>query len=65
MRVKNFVDGIRKGVGTIAHSCGVPHPRALKRYHCRIVQANGRSLPMDEVYPPVEAMPQFRVKQEI
>jgi hypothetical protein len=29
----------------------VPHPRALKRYHCRIVQANGRSIPLDELYP--------------
>jgi len=26
----------------------------LKRYHCRIVQENGRSLPLDELYPPVE-----------
>ncbi|MBU2581540.1 MAG: FMN-binding glutamate synthase family protein [Alphaproteobacteria bacterium] len=62
VRVQHFVDGIRKGVGTIAHSCGVPHPRALKRYHCRIVQANGRSVPMDEVFPPVEAMEKSRVE---
>ncbi|MCH9806835.1 MAG: FMN-binding glutamate synthase family protein [Alphaproteobacteria bacterium] len=52
-RVANFVNGIRKGVGTIAHSCGVQHPRALKRFHCRIVQDTGRSVPMDELYPPV------------
>ncbi len=61
VRVKNFVDGIRKGVGMIAHSCGVPHPRALKRFHCRIVQENGRSVPMDELYPPVEPLEAYRV----
>jgi len=55
VRVRNFVEKMRAEVGTIAHSCGVPHPRALKRYHCRIVQANGRSIPLNEVYPPVAA----------
>jgi glutamate synthase domain-containing protein 2 len=55
-RVKNFVDRMRAEVGTIAHSCGVPHPRALKRYHCRIVQPNGRSIPMNELYPVHEGM---------
>ncbi|HSF96172.1 MAG TPA: FMN-binding glutamate synthase family protein, partial [Thermohalobaculum sp.] len=52
VRVKNFVDKLRYGVGVIAHSCGVPHPRALKRFHVRIVQANGKSAPLDELYPP-------------
>ena len=55
VRVRNFVEKMRAEVGTIAHSCGVPHVRALKRYHCRIVQTNGRSIPMDELYPPVAA----------
>ncbi|MGI9462636.1 MAG: FMN-binding glutamate synthase family protein [Aestuariivirgaceae bacterium] len=55
VRVKNFVGKIRYGVGVIAHSCGVRHPRALKRFHVRIVQHNGRSVPLDELYPPVEA----------
>ena len=54
VRVKNFVEKMRAEVGTIAHSCGVPHPRALRRYHCRIVQPNGRSIPMNELYPPVQ-----------
>ena len=54
-RVRNFVERIRYDVGVIAHSCGVPHPRALKRYHCRIVQNSGRSIPLDELYPPVAA----------
>jgi glutamate synthase domain-containing protein 2 len=54
-QVKTFVERMRSEVGTIAHSCGVPHPRALKRYHCRIVQANGRSIPLDELYPVADA----------
>lgn len=54
VRVRNFVDKIRYGVGLISHSCGVKHPRALKRYHVRIVQHNGRSIPLDELYPPQE-----------
>jgi len=51
VRVKNFVEKIRYGTGIIAHSCGVDHPRALKRFHCRIVQGNGKSIPLDELYP--------------
>ncbi len=35
----------------IAHSCGAAEPRRLRRFHCRLVQANGRSLPLDEVFP--------------
>ncbi|MEQ8824947.1 MAG: FMN-binding glutamate synthase family protein [Filomicrobium sp.] len=62
VRVKNFVDGIRSGVGTIAHSCGVPHPRALRRYHCRIVQETGRSVSMNELYPPVEVVEKYRAE---
>ena len=53
VRVKTFVERMHAEVGTIAHSCGVPHPRALQRYHCRIVQPNGRSVPMNELYPDV------------
>ena len=51
VRVKNFVDKIHYGVGLIAHSCGVKHPRELTRYHCRIVQADGKSIALDVLYP--------------
>jgi glutamate synthase domain-containing protein 2 len=54
VRVMQYVEKMRKDVGVIAHSCGVPHPRALKRYHCRMVQPNGRSVPLDELFPPVQ-----------
>ena len=53
VRVANFVKDMRKEVGIIAHSCGVDNPRQLKRYHVRLVCADGRSRPLDELYPSV------------
>ncbi len=50
-KVANFVHKMRKGTSIIAHSCGVEHARALKRKHVRIVQPNGKSVPLDELYP--------------
>ena len=50
-RVANYSKSIRKEVGVIAHSCGVKEPRQLRRYHCRMVQDDGRSKPLDELYP--------------
>ena len=51
VRVKNFANKIHYGTSLIAHSCGAKHPRALKRFHVRIVQNDGRSVPMNELYP--------------
>jgi glutamate synthase domain-containing protein 2 len=56
VRVMNYVERIRYDVGVLAHSCGVPHPRAHKLSHCRIVQNSGKSVPLDELYPPVEPL---------
>ncbi len=50
-RVQRYCESMRKEIGIIAHSCGVTEPRALRRVHCRIVQEDGRSVPMDELYP--------------
>jgi len=50
-RVYQYAKNMRKEVGILAHSCGVPEPRRLQRFHCRIVQANGLSVPLDEFYP--------------
>ena len=60
VRVKNFANKIHYGVGLIAHSCGVSHPRALKRMHCRVVQENGRSVPLDDLYPVPEVMTEYQ-----
>lgn len=57
VRVRNFVGKIRYGTGLIAHSCGVPNPRALRRKHCRIVQEGARSVPLNELYPELELKP--------
>jgi glutamate synthase domain-containing protein 2 len=56
-RVRRYQQGMEKEVGVIAHSCGVPEPRLLRRQHCRIVQPNGRSMPLSEIYPEVPALP--------
>ncbi len=50
-RVRHYVDNMIHEVGVIAHSCGVSHPRGLRRHHCRIVTAPGRSTPLDRLYP--------------
>jgi glutamate synthase domain-containing protein 2 len=54
-RVRRYSETMRKEIGIIAHSCGVPEPRGLRRFHCRIVQEDGRSIPLDELYPDVES----------
>ena len=51
MRVAHYVKNLIHEVETIAHSCGVPQPRRLRRYHMRLVQENGRSIPYNELYP--------------
>ena len=53
-RVKQYSENMRKEIGIIAHSCGVPEPRRLRRFHCRVVQHDGRSVPLNEIYPDVE-----------
>jgi glutamate synthase domain-containing protein 2 len=52
-RVRRYAEAMHKEVGVIAHSCGVSEPRLLRRYHCRVVGNDGRSHPLDEIYPPV------------
>ena len=50
-RVYQYARSMRKEVGIIAHSCGVPEPRRLQRFHCRVVQSDGSSIALDELYP--------------
>ena len=51
VRVANYQQNLVHEVGLIAHSCGVRSPRGLKRYHAREVIDNGRSVPLNELYP--------------
>src|SRR5471032_2621060 len=50
-RVANYATGMNNDIEMIAHSCGVAHPRLLKREHCRIVQANGATAALNMLYP--------------
>lgn len=50
-RVANYVKNMEHEVAVIAHSCGVREPRLLRRYHARMVCANGQSISLDELYP--------------
>ena len=53
-RVKNFANKIEYGVNLIAHSCGARHARELQRMHVRLVQGDGKSIAMCDLYPPQE-----------
>ncbi|MES9968940.1 MAG: FMN-binding glutamate synthase family protein [Candidatus Thiodiazotropha sp.] len=59
IRIKNFVEKIHYGSGLIAHSCGVPHPRALARNHCQIIQANTQPIPLDRLYPNQQTLAEY------
>jgi len=50
-RVRKYQREMEHEIGVIAHSCGAARPRLLQRRHCRIVQENGLSIPLDELYP--------------
>jgi glutamate synthase domain-containing protein 2 len=56
VRVANYVENMNKEVGIIAHSCGVKSPRALNRSHARIVQGNGKTIGLNELYPEPESV---------
>ncbi len=58
-KVANYCKNLVHEVETIAHSCGVDEPRKLRRKHVRIVQPNSRSVPMDELYPRPEPLPEY------
>jgi len=50
-RVRRYAEHVQHEVEVIAHSCGVPQPRRLRRMHCRVVMEDGKSIALDELYP--------------
>jgi glutamate synthase domain-containing protein 2 len=54
VKVANYCLNLRRDVEVIAHSCGVPHPRRLKRFHVRMVCHDGLSRALSELYPSIE-----------
>ncbi|MEP3435735.1 MAG: FMN-binding glutamate synthase family protein [Hoeflea sp.] len=63
VKVANFCKNLVHEVELISHSCGVARPRLLKRKHVRIVQTNGVSVAMDELYPQPDVLPQYTAEQ--
>jgi len=55
IKVANYVFNICRDVEIIAHACGVPGPHRLRPFHVRIMQANGRSVPLNELFPSTDA----------
>jgi len=51
VKVANYCNNMRHEIEMISHSCGVRRPRLMRRKHIRIVQDNGKSIPMDILYP--------------
>ncbi len=51
VRVMHYQQNMEKEVCTIAHSCGAAEPRQLRRFNCRIVQDDGRTEPLDALFP--------------
>jgi glutamate synthase domain-containing protein 2 len=51
VRVMQYAKNMHKEIGILAHSCGVTEARKLERKHVRIVQSNGRSTSMIDIYP--------------
>jgi hypothetical protein len=49
--VANYCMNMRKEVEVIAHSCGVPEPRRLRRFHVRVVEGDGRSIAFNALFP--------------
>ena len=50
-RVAHYHHNLVHEVETIAHSCGAPEPRQLKRHHAAVVLDGGRSVPLNIIYP--------------
>ncbi len=52
-RVMNYIKNLEYEVGLIAHSCGLRSPREFKRHHVRIMQENGHTVALSQLWPDV------------
>lgn len=50
-RVAHYARWMNEDVDRLAHSCGLAHARQFQRHHARIIQAPGRSLRLDQLFP--------------
>jgi glutamate synthase domain-containing protein 2 len=51
LRVANYARNMNREIDMIAHSCGLRQAREFNRGHVRIVQADGRSIALNMIYP--------------
>ena len=65
VKVAHYAQNLIHQVEVIAHSCGVDEPRKLRRMHVRIVQDDGRSVPLDQLYPRPDILPEYRLQGEL
>ena len=59
VKVANYCHNMVHEVQVLSHSCGVSRPRLMARKHVRIVQDNGKSVAMDELFPRPEILPEY------
>ncbi|MEH6404930.1 MAG: FMN-binding glutamate synthase family protein [Sneathiella sp.] len=59
VKVANYCFNMVHEVQVISHSCGVSRARQMSRKHVRIVQSNGRTVPISDLYPRPEILPQY------
>ncbi len=59
VKVANYARKIVREVQIISHSCGVVRPRLMNRSHVRIVQNNGTSALMSDLFPRPEVLPEY------
>ncbi|MDE0347998.1 MAG: glutamate synthase-related protein, partial [Boseongicola sp.] len=59
VRVASYCRKMIREVQVISHSCGVVRPRLMTRKHVRLVQSDGRSVPMNVLYPRPETLPEY------
>src|SRR5574343_1238638 len=50
-RVAAYARNLNREIDMIAHSCGLPHAGLFRREHVRIVQPNGQSIALSQLYP--------------
>ncbi|WP_160152992.1 FMN-binding glutamate synthase family protein [Microbulbifer sp. ALW1] len=53
-RVYHYARNMVYEVGTIAHSCGVPEPRQLRRAHVEVINERGTPVPLSDLVPEVK-----------
>jgi glutamate synthase domain-containing protein 2 len=60
VKVASYCKNMIHEVEVIAHSCGVSRPRLMNRKHIRIVQDNGKSISMIELFPRPEVLSKYK-----